>query len=80
MRIVNLRLLSHPINYVTILAMIALPAIAGHLLLVLAGQDPGSREQKTSAWTAMPAGQAPGEERAGAISPQSAPIAINSVR
>lgn len=77
MAIVNTRLLSHPMNYVIILVMALFGGALGHLLLTLAGMTPATKAgaaAKSSAWNAMPAGQAPGEERAGAISPQSASL------
>ena len=82
MGIVNLKLMSHPLNYLTIAVMALLLGVAGHLLLSLLGIDPATKkeqEQKTSAWGSMPAGQAPGQIRAGAIDPQFAPLSTNAV-
>lgn len=81
MAILNTRLMSHPLNYVTIVVMALLAGVGGHLFLSLLGIEPGGKPapgQTSSAWESMPAGQAPGEERAGAISPQSASLASNS--
>jgi hypothetical protein len=83
MTIVNTRLLSHPMNYLTVGLMWFLAGLAGHYLLTLAGLEAssgGSSDTKRSAWESMPAGQAPGEIRANAIAPQMAPIAINSMQ
>lgn len=77
MAIINTRLASHPMNYVIILVMAFFAGALGHLLLTLAGMTPSTKAgaaAKSSAWNAMPAGQAPGQERAGAIDPQMASL------
>lgn len=47
----NFRILSHPMNWLTIWLMIFIAGIFGHLLLTLLEQEPA-----TAASTAMPAG------------------------
>lgn len=40
MQVLNLELVSHPLNWFTILLMLVIAAIAGHELLSLAGIEP----------------------------------------
>lgn len=82
MGLINLRLMSHPMNYLTILVMALLLGVGGHLLLTLLGMEPATKDgqkEKSSAWNAMPAGQAPGQLRAGAIDPQMASLSTNAI-
>jgi hypothetical protein len=69
MKLLNLKLMSHPINWVTITVMLLLAGAFGHLLLEYLGHSPDTKERR-SAWTEQPAGQSPGQEAAGAIDPQ----------
>lgn len=43
MELINTRLLSHPMNWVTILLMLVIAGIFGHLLLSLLEQEPASK-------------------------------------
>ena len=42
MAIVNTRLLSHPLNWIIVLAMLIIAGIFGHLLLSLLDQEPST--------------------------------------
>lgn len=51
---VNWRMLSHPINWVTVILMLVIAGTAGHLLLSLVGKEPSTDE---SSYSNLPAGQ-----------------------
>ena len=70
MKILNLKLMSHPLNWATVLVILLIAGAYGHLILQYLGHSPSSTNGKASAWTAQPAGQSPGQEAAGAIDPQ----------
>jgi hypothetical protein len=42
MDLINIRLLSHPMNWITILLMLIIAGIFGHLLLTLLEQEPAT--------------------------------------
>lgn len=44
MQLVNVPLLSHPLNWVTVLLMLVLAGMFGHLLLSYAGLEPAQRK------------------------------------
>ena len=69
MQIINLKMVSHPINWLTILLMVLIAGAAGHLGLSLLGIEPETPNKKSS-YDDMPAGQSPGQVAAGAIDPQ----------
>jgi hypothetical protein len=68
MKVINWRLVSHPLNWATVVLMVMIAGAFGHLLLEYLGIRPAN-EGKKSAWTEQPAGQNPGQEAAGAIDP-----------
>ena len=71
MKVLNLKLMSHPLNWATVALMLLIAGSFGHLLLEYLGHSPAcSGGAKRSAWTEMPAGQSPGQDAAGAIDPQ----------
>ena len=69
MEAVNWKLISHPMNWITILLMVIIAGSIGHFLLSYLGIEP-HREAQSSSYDAMPAGQSPGEEATGALPPQ----------
>lgn len=69
MRILNLKMMSHPLNWLIILLMLVIAASIGHLTLSLLGVEPTTKAKK-SYYDDMPAGQSPGEPAAQAITPQ----------
>lgn len=70
MKLLNIRMMSHPINWVTFTLMVLIAGAGGHLILQYLGHSPIRDGDKVSAWTEQPAGQSPGQEAAGAIDPQ----------
>jgi hypothetical protein len=68
MRVVNYKMISHPMNWITFLLMVIIAGSIGHLLLTYLGIEPAL--QAKLGYGAMPAGQSPGEAAAGAITPQ----------
>jgi hypothetical protein len=72
MTILNFRLMSHPMNWLTVLLMVIIGAAFGHLILTYLGIEPSTGGKL--AYSQMPAGQSPGEAATGAIDPQYAPI------
>lgn len=42
MKVINVELMAHPMNWVIILLMLAIAAIAGHSVLSLVGIEPAS--------------------------------------
>ena len=71
MQIINRRMISHPMNWITFLLMVVIAGSFGHLVLSLFGQEP-STSARRSGFADMPAGQSPGQTAAGAIDPQGA--------
>lgn len=69
MQVVNFKMVSHPVNWVTILLMVLIAGAIGHLTLSLLGIEPQTADKRSS-YDAMPAGQSPGQVAAGAIDPQ----------
>lgn len=47
MQIVNTAILKSPINWLTVFLMLLIAALAGHLLLTLAGFEPARRNATT---------------------------------
>jgi hypothetical protein len=70
MKLINFKLMSHPLNWATVALMLLIAGAFGHLLLEYLGHSPACSGGKVSAWTEQPAGQSPGQEAAGAIDPQ----------
>lgn len=68
MQVVNWRMVSHPMNWITFILMVIIAGSIGHLLLTYLGIEPTLKGQ--SSYDAAPAGQSPGEVASGAISPQ----------
>lgn len=68
MQAMNWKLVSHPMNWLTILLMVIIAGSIGHFLLSYLGIEPNLKAQ--SSYDAMPAGQSPGEQATGAIPPQ----------
>jgi hypothetical protein len=73
---INWRMISHPMNWLTVGLMLVIAGSFLHLLLTYMGIEPAT-QAKTSGYAQMPAGQSPGEAASGAISPQRSPIAAN---
>jgi hypothetical protein len=72
MGLINWKLISHPMNWLTVLVMLVIAGTIGHLLASYVGLEPTTKAKL--AYSQMPAGQSPGEPAAGAISPQHAPL------
>ena len=72
MEAVNWRMVSHPMNWITFFLMVVIAGAIGHLFLSYLGMEPATKA--TSGFAKMPAGQSPGEDASGAISPQQAQI------
>jgi hypothetical protein len=66
---INWKMISHPMNWLTILLMVIIAGAIGHLLLSYIGIEPAT-QAKRSGYSSMPAGQSPGEAAAGAVTPQ----------
>ena len=66
---INFKMVSHPINWVTLMLMVIIAGSIGHLLLTYLGIEPNTPTRKSS-YDQMPAGQSPGEVASGAITPQ----------
>ena len=49
-RVINLRLLINPINWLVVLMFLTIAGIAGHLALTLVGQEPATGPTPTSAY------------------------------
>lgn len=45
MQVVNTALLKHPLNWFTVIFMLVLAAMAGHLILSYAGLEPAQSQQ-----------------------------------
>lgn len=67
MQLLNWKMLSHPMNWITFLLMVVIAGAGLHLLLSYLGHEPARAGIPVNA---MPAGQSPGEPAAGAITPQ----------
>lgn len=72
MQIINWKMISHPMNWITFVLMVIIAGAIGHLFLSYLGIEPSTKA--TLAFSQMPAGQSPGEVASGAISPQTATI------
>lgn len=70
--LINVKLISHPMNWITVLIMLVIAGTLGHLIASYIGLEPMTKTKL--AYTQMPAGQSPGEPAAGAIAPQYAPL------
>lgn len=68
MQAMNWKLVSHPMNWITILLMVIIAGSIGHFLLSYLGIEPSVKAKL--GYDAMPAGQSPGEQATGAIPPQ----------
>jgi hypothetical protein len=68
MRVVNYKMIAHPMNWVTFLLMVIIAGSIGHLLLTYLGIEPALKQKL--GYGAMPAGQSPGDVATGAIPPQ----------
>lgn len=66
----NWEIISHPMNWATIILMLIIAGTFGHLVLSLFKIEPSTQEG--SAYNNLPAGQYPGQAVSGAITPQSA--------
>jgi uncharacterized membrane protein len=66
---INFRMISHPMNWVTLMLMVLIAGAIGHYFLTYLGIEPQVTQKL--AFSAMPAGQSPGEAATGAIEPQS---------
>lgn len=53
----NWRIVSHPINWVTILLMLIIAGAFGHMALTLFGKNPATKDG--SSYAQLPAGQSP---------------------
>lgn len=73
---INWRMLSHPVNWFTILLMLVIAGAFAHMLLSYVGIEPAT-QATSSGYAKMPAGQSPGEAASGAITPQQAPLVAN---
>lgn len=69
MKVINWRLVSHPLNWATVILMVLIAGLFGHYILEYLGISPATAKNR-SAWTDQPAGQNPGQDAAGAIDPQ----------
>jgi hypothetical protein len=69
MRILNLKMMSHPLNWLIIGLMLVIAGAIGHTALSYFGIEPTTKGKK-SYYDDMPAGQSPGEPAAQAITPQ----------
>jgi hypothetical protein len=74
MQVINWKMISHPMNWLTLLLMVIIAGAIGHLFLTYLGIEPDTSGNKKLAFSQMPAGQSPGEAAAGAITPQYADI------
>lgn len=66
---INWRMISHPMNWITFMLMVLIAGSFGHYALSLAGIEPNT-PRKRSSYDDMPAGQSPGQAASGAIDPQ----------
>jgi hypothetical protein len=73
MQLINVKMITHPMNWLTLFLMVVIAAAIGHTLLTYLGMQPAG-PKRVSAWTAVPAGVSPGQAASGAIDPQTAPI------
>jgi hypothetical protein len=72
---INWKMMSHPLNWVTFVLMVVIAGAIGHMLLTYFGFEPATAgTAKKSAWASQPAGLSPGQVASGAIDPQYAPI------
>jgi hypothetical protein len=69
MRVLNFKMISHPMNWLTVMLMVAIAGAIGHYTLSLLGVEPTTKNKKSS-YDEMPSGQSPGEVASGAIDPQ----------
>ena len=76
MGIVNWKMASHPINWITLLLMVIIAGAIGHLVMSYIGIEPATKA-RNSGYAKMPAGQSPGEAATGAISPQGSAQVVN---
>lgn len=53
----NWKIISHPMNWVTILLMLIIAGAFGHMVLTLFGMNPATAT--SSSYTQLPAGQSP---------------------
>lgn len=53
-KFINLRLLSHPINWLTIILMLVIAGIGGHLLLSLVGVEPSTGDTPSTPYSPAP--------------------------
>jgi hypothetical protein len=72
MDLINWKMISHPLNWITFFLMVVIAAAIGHTLLTYLGHEPATEASAAagSSWSSVPAGQSPGQESSGAISPQ----------
>jgi hypothetical protein len=75
--LINWRLMSHPINWLTVMVILILAGAFGHYFLTYFGMEPATKNKL--AFSQMPAGQSPGEVASGAIDPQSSPVSDTSM-
>jgi hypothetical protein len=68
MNVVNWKMVSHPINWLTFMLMVVIAGAIGHYALALFGIQPARANR--SSYDEMPAGQSPGQVASGAIDPQ----------
>lgn len=69
--LINWKIVSHPMNWATILLMVIIAGAFGHMVLEYLGHTPETAEtSRRSSYDAMPAGQSPGQTATDAIDPQ----------
>lgn len=68
-KFINLKLASHPMNWLTVWLMLIIAGAIGHMLLSLLGVAPANAQ---SSYANVPAGQVPASSALAAINPQSA--------
>ena len=71
---INWKMMSHPMNWITFALMVVIGGAIIHTLLTYLGYEPATRGSAKSAYTDQPAGVSPGQVASGAIDPQYAPI------
>lgn len=71
----NWKMLSHPMNWITFFLMVVIAGAIGHQLMTFLGFEPANAgTPKKLAFSDQPAGLSPGQVASGAIDPQYAPL------
>lgn len=69
-KLINVKLISHPMNWVMILLMLVIAGAIGHKLLELVDVHPATADASgKSVYSDLPAGQVPSDDFVSAITP-----------